>query len=61
MPKTNPLQIPICTSCHHTIPPNTKATKFQCPKCGEITIWRCQKCRKFGHQYRCQKCGFQGP
>jgi len=23
-------------------------------------IYRCQKCRTFGHTYRC-KCGFEGP
>ncbi|NLU03395.1 MAG: RNA-binding protein, partial [Methanothermobacter sp.] len=27
--------------------------------CGEM-IYRCQKCRTFGHTYRC-KCGFEGP
>ncbi|MDH4221712.1 MAG: zinc finger domain-containing protein, partial [Candidatus Bathyarchaeota archaeon] len=32
-----------------------------CPNCGEIDIWRCSKCRKFGRPYRCPKCGFAGP
>ncbi|MDH5447938.1 MAG: zinc finger domain-containing protein [Candidatus Bathyarchaeota archaeon] len=55
------IQTPICTSCNRTIPPGTKVTKFNCPNCGEITIWRCQKCRKFGRHYKCPKCGFMGP
>ncbi|MCK4933183.1 DUF1610 domain-containing protein [Candidatus Bathyarchaeota archaeon] len=55
------IQTPICTSCNRTIPPGTDATKLNCPSCGEITIWRCQKCRQFGRQYKCPKCGFMGP
>ncbi|UCH31083.1 MAG: DUF1610 domain-containing protein [Candidatus Bathyarchaeota archaeon] len=55
------IQTPICTSCNRTMPPVEKATRFDCPNCGEITIWRCQKCRKFGRQYKCPKCGFTGP
>ncbi|MDH5461971.1 MAG: zinc finger domain-containing protein [Candidatus Bathyarchaeota archaeon] len=61
MSETTTVSMPICTSCHKIIPPKTRATKFQCPNCGEITIWRCQKCRKFARPYRCPKCGFVGP
>ncbi|NIU38717.1 DUF1610 domain-containing protein [Candidatus Bathyarchaeota archaeon] len=53
--------MPTCTSCNRTIPPEEEATKFSCPNCGEIVIWRCSKCRKFGRPYRCPKCGFTGP
>jgi len=53
--------MPMCTSCHKIISPSTEATKFQCPSCGEITIWRCGRCRKFGRPYKCPKCGFEGP
>ncbi|RJS91457.1 DUF1610 domain-containing protein [Candidatus Bathyarchaeota archaeon] len=53
--------MPICTSCNRIIPPGTDATKFPCPNCGQITIWRCQKCRLFGRQYKCPNCGFTGP
>jgi len=53
--------MPTCTSCHRIIAPTTEATKFPCPNCGEIIIWRCSKCRKFGRPYRCPKCGFTGP
>ena len=53
--------MPMCTSCHKIISPSTEATKFQCPSCGEITIWRDGRCRKFGRPYKCPKCGFEGP
>ncbi|MCW4053080.1 MAG: zinc finger domain-containing protein [Candidatus Bathyarchaeota archaeon] len=58
---TTALQTPICTSCNRTISPGAKATKFTCPDCGEIVIWRCEKCRQFGRYYSCPKCGFKGP
>ncbi len=53
--------MPTCTSCSRIIPPGVEATKFPCPSCGEITIWRCSRCRNFGRAYRCPKCGFTGP
>ncbi|UCE96360.1 MAG: DUF1610 domain-containing protein [Candidatus Bathyarchaeota archaeon] len=58
---TTVIQTPICTSCNRTIPPGAEATRFDCPNCGEIIIWRCQKCRQFGRKYKCPKCGFMGP
>ncbi|MEM2970571.1 MAG: zinc finger domain-containing protein, partial [Candidatus Bathyarchaeia archaeon] len=39
--------MPTCTSCNRIIGPGAEATKFPCPNCGEITIWRCSKCREF--------------
>ena len=48
-----------CTSCKQEISPVETCVKFQCPECDEI-IYRCQKCRTFGHLYTC-KCGFVGP
>ncbi|UCG36922.1 MAG: DUF1610 domain-containing protein [Candidatus Bathyarchaeota archaeon] len=59
--RTSPIQTPICTSCNRTIAIGAKATRFNCPSCGDITVWRCQKCRRFGRQYKCPKCGFMGP
>ncbi|MCS7120288.1 MAG: zinc finger domain-containing protein [Candidatus Bathyarchaeota archaeon] len=53
--------MPICTSCNRVIGPGVGANKFLCPNCGEITIWRCTKCRSFRRTYRCPGCGFQGP
>ncbi|MEM2110764.1 MAG: zinc finger domain-containing protein [Candidatus Bathyarchaeia archaeon] len=53
--------MPVCTSCNRIITPEMEATKFLCPNCGEITIRRCSKCRKFRRQYKCPKCGFVGP
>jgi len=48
-----------CTSCKQEISPVEVCVKFQCPECNEI-IYRCEKCRTFGHLYTC-KCGFTGP
>ncbi|MGQ9551876.1 MAG: zinc finger domain-containing protein, partial [Candidatus Bathycorpusculaceae bacterium] len=55
------LSLATCTSCSKPLQPGTEATKFLCPNCGEIQIRRCGKCRKFGRQYKCPKCGFIGP
>ncbi|MBX5326279.1 MAG: zinc finger domain-containing protein [Candidatus Bathyarchaeia archaeon] len=55
------LNMPTCTSCNRVISPGQEATKFSCPSCGEIVIWRCNRCRKFGRPYQCPKCGFTGP
>ncbi|RJS85302.1 DUF1610 domain-containing protein [Candidatus Bathyarchaeota archaeon] len=61
MSESRKLRMPVCTSCNRIIPPDTNATKFPCPNCGQIIIWRCEKCRQFGRQYRCPNCGFTGP
>jgi len=55
------VKVPICTSCGRTIIPLEYYVRFPCPNCGQITIVRCEKCRKFGRSYKCPKCGFQGP
>ena len=52
---------PVCSSCGKVITTFEKATKFYCPNCGEVLIWRCEKCRKFARPYTCPKCGFTGP
>jgi predicted RNA-binding Zn-ribbon protein involved in translation (DUF1610 family) len=59
--KTAAIVLVTCTSCGKPILPGAEATKFLCPNCGEILIRRCVKCRKFGRQYKCPKCGFVGP
>ncbi len=48
-----------CISCKQEIPLTDPFVKFECPVCGEL-IARCDKCRTFGHPYKC-KCGFEGP
>ena len=58
MNRESSVTMPACTSCSRIIPPGMEATKFPCPSCGEITIWRCSRCRNFGRAYRCPKCGF---
>jgi predicted RNA-binding Zn-ribbon protein involved in translation (DUF1610 family) len=55
------LRVPVCTSCHKPIAPYARGVRFVCPNCGEIEIWRCEKCRKQGNTYVCPKCGFVGP
>ncbi|MDP2899854.1 MAG: zinc finger domain-containing protein [Candidatus Bathyarchaeota archaeon] len=50
-----------CISCGRKVSPGEKAVKMSCPNCGAVTIWRCEKCRLFGRNYRCPACGFQGP
>ena len=53
--------LPVCTSCNRAITPNEKSVKFNCPECGDVIIWRCDKCRRFCRTYECIKCNFQGP
>ncbi|MFW9805419.1 MAG: zinc finger domain-containing protein [Candidatus Thorarchaeota archaeon] len=50
-----------CTSCHASVSPQEDGVKFQCPSCGEFTIWRCESCRRFSNRYTCPNCGFEGP
>lgn len=53
--------LPICNSCHRPITPKEEYTKFYCPDCGKILIWRSEKCRVFARTYKCENCGFEGP
>ncbi|MGA2783623.1 MAG: zinc finger domain-containing protein [Candidatus Bathyarchaeia archaeon] len=55
------IRMPTCSWCARTILPGEGAVKFPCPSCGEVTIWRCEKCRMFGRPYRCVKCGYSAP
>ncbi|MEM1508790.1 MAG: zinc finger domain-containing protein [Thermofilaceae archaeon] len=55
------LKIPLCSSCHKPIAPYERGVRFRCPNCGEVEIWRCEKCRKQCNTYQCPKCGFAGP
>ncbi|MCP8321683.1 MAG: DUF1610 domain-containing protein, partial [archaeon] len=41
------ISLPICTSCNRPIMPGEKAVKFYCSNCGQVLIWRCERCRKF--------------
>jgi predicted RNA-binding Zn-ribbon protein involved in translation (DUF1610 family) len=53
--------MPLCNWCGKIIAPGEQAIKFPCPGCGEVVIWRCEKCRLFGRSYKCPKCGTKGP
>jgi len=55
------VKMPVCNWCGRVILPDESAVKFPCPSCGEIVVWRCDKCRTFGRPYKCPKCGFTGP
>ncbi|MCP8310525.1 MAG: zinc finger domain-containing protein [Candidatus Methylarchaceae archaeon HK02M1] len=55
------ISLPTCTSCNRPIAPGEKAVKFYCLNCGQVVIWRCEKCRKFSRDYKCINCGFIGP
>ena len=50
-----------CACCHRPIAPYEGAVHFPCPECGDVTIWRCERCRTMGNSYTCLKCGFIGP
>jgi len=52
---------PLCISCGKPIVTFENAAHFYCPNCGEVLIWRCEKCRVFARKYKCPKCGFTGP
>lgn len=54
-------EMPVCSSCGRPIHPREKAVSFYCPRCGEVLIWRCYRCRRLGVTYKCPKCGFEGP
>ncbi|MHA1698095.1 MAG: zinc finger domain-containing protein, partial [Promethearchaeota archaeon] len=47
-----------CTGCGQLIHPTENAVSFPCPQCGDTWIWRCEKCRKFAHPYKCINCSF---
>ncbi|HEX4921336.1 MAG TPA: zinc finger domain-containing protein [Candidatus Bathyarchaeia archaeon] len=61
MAEVRTVKMPSCNWCGRMILPREGAVHFPCPQCGEVTIWRCEKCRGFGRSYKCQKCGFTGP
>ncbi|PSN89520.1 RNA-binding protein, partial [Candidatus Marsarchaeota G1 archaeon OSP_C] len=41
MSSIDEVALPICTSCRTPIILGEKGTKFLCPKCGVVVIWRC--------------------
>ncbi|MFX1465711.1 MAG: zinc finger domain-containing protein [Promethearchaeota archaeon] len=56
------IEMPKCSCCGHLISPeDIGSVRFPCPNCGDITIFRCMRCRSFGRNYRCPKCSFEGP
>ena len=50
-----------CTACGKLIAPFETSVHFICPSCGNVTIWRCQRCQSFAREFKCPKCGFVGP
>ncbi|MBW6451125.1 MAG: DUF1610 domain-containing protein [DPANN group archaeon] len=50
-----------CTTCNSEIFSGEHFSKFSCPKCDEVVICRCSKCKTLSNDYICKKCGFNGP
>ncbi|MHA1340652.1 MAG: zinc finger domain-containing protein [Promethearchaeota archaeon] len=50
-----------CNGCGRNIAPYENSVSFSCPNCGDVIIRRCERCRDFAREYKCQKCGFMGP
>ncbi|MFO8019704.1 MAG: zinc finger domain-containing protein [Promethearchaeia archaeon] len=50
-----------CSGCGRVITPVEDAVNFPCPECGDVMIWRCERCRDMGKSYTCLKCDFVGP
>lgn len=50
-----------CTSCNIEIKAKENYVVFNCPKCGNVTIVRCNSCKAVGRKYICNECGFAGP
>src|SRR6266566_1416408 len=44
------VRMPSCNWCGRMILPREGAVHFPCPQCGEVIIWRCEKCRGFGDE-----------
>lgn len=51
----------ICSSCGMRLSEKHGNTFFKCPKCGEVEIGRCDRCRDQSVPYKCPNCGFCGP
>jgi len=50
-----------CSSCRKEIPPKVRYVMFTCPKCSQVTLYRCPRCRRTSNRYICPGCGFTGP
>lgn len=50
-----------CAGCGRVIVPFEDAVSFPCPECGDVMIWRCERCRDMGKTFQCLKCDFIGP
>ncbi|MGQ9596863.1 MAG: zinc finger domain-containing protein [Thermoproteota archaeon] len=48
-------------SCGRPIDPHERYIRFTCLNCGEVTLWRCERCRTFSRELKCPKCGYQYP
>src|SRR5439155_18837476 len=57
----NSFAFPHCTSCNRPILPRSKSSRFYCPNCHQVLIWRDELCRQFSRRYKCANCGFEGP
>ncbi|MBN2155181.1 MAG: DUF1610 domain-containing protein [Candidatus Lokiarchaeota archaeon] len=51
----------VCNGCGKQLAPYENAVSFPCPNCGDIMIYRCERCRAFARPYKCPKCTFEAP
>ena len=50
-----------CTTCKNNLLSEEDFTLFECPSCTNVTIYRCNECRRRSNIYLCPQCGFEGP
>lgn len=51
----------VCISCKKEIVNDQGSAHFNCPKCGDYEVVRCNNCRTNATKYRCPSCEFEGP
>ncbi|MBI2085172.1 MAG: RNA-binding protein [Candidatus Aenigmarchaeota archaeon] len=51
----------LCTACGSAAIYTGSFVEFLCPNCNGDLIRRCEKCKNLSNNYKCKKCGFEGP
>ena len=53
--------LPLCSSCNRPVKPGERATKFYCPDCHEVLMWRGEERRKLFAREKVVHHGLEGP